>query len=70
MTSNDRVSVYLPLAAHEVCNRLAKERGLTKSGVMRQALGILQAAHDAAKEGYHVGIAESRENLRTILIAF
>jgi len=64
-----RVVIDLPDPAASVLDRLAEERNLTRPGVVRQALGILQAMHDGAKEGYLTGLTKDREKLDTVLVA-
>lgn len=49
--------------------RLGSERGLSRQALVLQALGVLQVAHDAAKEGYYHGLTRDRENLETVLVA-
>jgi len=64
-----RVNLDIPPAAHGVLSRLAKERGLSKPAVIRQALGVLQAMHDGAKDGYLTGMTKDRSKLDSVLVA-
>lgn len=64
-----RVNLDIPQPAADVLDRLAGERGLTRPGVIRQALGVLQAMHDGAKDGYITGLTKDRSKLDTVLVA-
>lgn len=64
-----RVNLDIPGPASEVLTRLAKERGLSKPALVRQAIGILQAMHDGAKDGYVTGMTKDRAKLDTVLVA-
>lgn len=64
-----RVNLDIPRPAADVLERLAKERGLSKPAVVRQAIGILQAMHDGAKEGFTTGMTRDRSKLDTVLVA-
>jgi predicted transcriptional regulator len=64
-----RMNLRFPPEVIETMDRLARERGLSRPAIMRQALGVLQVAHDAAKEGHYVGLTRTRENLETLLVA-
>lgn len=56
-------------STRETIDRIAKERGLARSGLVLQALGIMQTMHDAAKGGLYVGVTEHRDRLDTVLVA-
>ena len=64
-----RLNLRLPPEINAVMDRLALERGITHTAVVRQALGVLQAMHDGAKEGRYTGLTTQRENLETLLVA-
>lgn len=65
---NKRINLRLPPEITEIMTRLAAERGLSHTAVVRQALGVLQAMHDGAKEGCYTGLTKRRENLETLLV--
>lgn len=69
MNVQKRVVIDLSDPAAEVMIRLAEERGLSRPALIRQALGILQAMHDGAKEGYLTGLTKDRKKLDTVLVA-
>ena len=64
-----RVVIDLPRPIGAVIDRLAEERGLTRPGVVRQALGVLQVMHDGAKDGYMTGLTQDRSKLDTLIVA-
>lgn len=49
--------------------RLAKERNTQRTGLLLQAIGVLQTMHDGAKEGYVTGLTKDRSKLDTVLVA-
>lgn len=63
-----RITIDLPASIATVIDRLALERGLTRAGLCRQGLGVLQAMHDGAKEGFLTGMTRDREKLDTLLV--
>jgi predicted transcriptional regulator len=65
----DRLNMRLPIEVRTTVDRIAGERGLTRTAVMRQALGLFQAAHDGAKQGHYIGLTKNPENLDTLLVA-
>ncbi len=64
-----RLNLRLPPEIADVMDRLADERGLTHTAVVRQALGVLQAMHDGAKQGHYTGLTKNREDLEILLVA-
>jgi hypothetical protein len=70
MRDTTRITIDMPTTlVLSVIDRLAEERGLTRSALCRQGLGVLQAIHDAGKEGMHVGLVRDKRRLDTLLIA-
>lgn len=53
----------------ETIDRLARERNVARTGLVLQALGVLQLVHDSAKEGYFHGLTKDRGKLDTVLIS-
>jgi hypothetical protein len=62
------VALRVSTTTADTINRLARERNVRRSGLTLQALGLLQAAHDGAKEGYYLGMTKDRSKLDTVLI--
>ena len=69
MSKSIQFTLNLPPSAADVLNQLAAERGLTRTAVIRQALGYLQVAHEAAKDRKWIGVTSDREGLDTVLVA-
>lgn len=63
-----RITLRLPLSADPVLTRMCKERGMTRTALMRQAFGIYQTLHDGCKDGTYVGFTKDREALETVLL--
>jgi predicted transcriptional regulator len=63
------MNLRFPPDVISVVDRLAAERNVTRTILVRQALGVLQAAHDGAKEGHYIGLTKNRENLDTLLVS-
>jgi hypothetical protein len=68
MADTVRCNLYLPAEVVSSADRMAIEGGLTRKAVMVRALGVLQAIHDGAKEGYYTGQTRRREDLSVLLV--
>jgi hypothetical protein len=66
--SHTQFTLNLPPEAASVLRRLADERGLTRSAVIRQALGCLQIMHDAGQRGHYTGTTRCREALDVVIV--
>lgn len=68
---NVRLNVSLDVSAETgaAIRRLAKERNLQNTSLVLQALGVLQISHDAAKEGYYLGLSKDRSKLDTVIVS-
>lgn len=64
-----RIPFEFPTHLVPIIDRIANERGLTRSGLIRVGLGLVQATHEASKDGLHTGIVRDREKLDTLLIS-
>lgn len=63
-----RISLRVSSEAAKRIRVLAKERDQTVVGLVREAVGVLQSAHDGGKEGLYLGLTPHRENLQTVLV--
>lgn len=63
------VKLHVSPETFDAINRMASERNLPRNGLVLQALGVLQAAHEAAREGYYHGLTKDRANLDIVLIS-
>jgi|HubBroStandDraft_5_1064220.scaffolds.fasta_scaffold181021_2 hypothetical protein len=68
MAEYTRIVLDLPPPIVAVVDRLANERGITRPGLVRVAIGVLQAMQDGAKEGYLTGLTKDRDKLDTLLV--
>jgi hypothetical protein len=62
-----RVNLVLDDTAAAVLDRLCRERELTGTQLMRQALGVFQIVHEARRDGLYVGTTKTREDLDTCI---
>ncbi len=71
MSEQVRMDVKLRISqtTFDTIERLAAERNLPRTGLVLQAIGLLQVIHDAKKDGRHIGLTPHRENLETVLVA-
>lgn len=63
------VSLRVTRATADAIDRLAKERNSARTNLVLQALGVLQAMHDGAKDGYVAGLTRDRSKLDTVLVS-
>lgn len=61
-------AVRLPPTVYAAMERVAAERGLSKNACVRQALGVLEAMHNAAKLGRYVGSTPHRDALEQVIV--
>ena len=69
MTEFARLAIDVPKPLMAVIDSIAGERGITRSGLVRQALGVIKTMHEASVDGHHIGIVRDRTKLDTLLIA-
>ncbi len=62
------VNVRMAPAVRLVLDQLGEEHGLSRSAVIRRALGIMQAVDEARAFGRYVGTTKDRESLETIIV--
>ena len=63
-----RFSLRVSCEAADRIRALAKERDQTVTGLMREALGVMQTAHEGTRDGRYLGLTRHRENLETVLV--
>lgn len=68
MRENARINLRLSTEAAAKIRALADERDQTVVGLIREALGVLQTAHEGTKGGLYLGLTPHRENLQTVLV--
>jgi hypothetical protein len=69
MIDEGRINLRLPPVTANKVRALAKERNQTLVGLVREAVGVLQTAHQGGKDGLYLGLAKHRENLETVLVS-
>ena len=57
-----------PPATMEVLDSLSETHGLSRSAVIRRALGIMQAVDDCRQFGRYVGSTRDREALEVVIV--
>lgn len=67
MSEDTRINLRLSKQAADRIRVLAGARDQTMVGIVREALGILETAHEGRKAGLYLGLTAIRENLQTVL---
>ena len=68
MSGTVQVNIRISPAELAAADRIARERSVSRTTVLRQALGFLQVAHDAGQRGHYVGTHPDREAFQQIII--
>jgi Ribbon-helix-helix protein, copG family len=63
-----RLTVDVSRQLYDLLERVAEDQGVSKTDVIRRAVALMDAAHQAAKRGRKVGIAKHGEALETEFI--
>lgn len=63
-----RITVEVPASLASVIDQIALERGSTRANLLRNALGIIKAMHEGAKEGLYAGLVRDKRKLDTLLV--
>lgn len=63
-----RLSLQITTEVNDRLETIARETGVTKSDVLRKALGLIELAHRGKKEGKRLGFAKSDEVLETEIV--
>jgi hypothetical protein len=69
MTGFCRIAVDVPKSTATIVDRIAAERGVTRTSIVRHAISLLNATHEGAKEGLHAGLVRDKDKLDTLLVA-
>jgi len=67
-TEKVRLNVDVSRDLDDMLGAIAADYGTTKSDVLRRGIGLLKAAHDAARQGKRVGVAKPDQALDTEFI--
>ena len=60
--------IRLPPDAAQAVRQISEECDLSFIAVTRQAIALMKYAHEAGKDGRHLGLTPHRENLETVLV--
>lgn len=63
-----RMNVQLSQELADVIDGIAKEADANRTDVIRQALALMKVAHEARKEGKHIGIVADPDKLDSRII--
>lgn len=63
-----RIAVDVPTPLATNVDRLAAERGVTRTSIVRHALSIFFAIDEGAKDGLHAGLAHNKRKFDTLLV--
>lgn len=69
MTAFTRIAIDVPTPVATIVDRIAAERGVTRTGIVRHALSLLSAMHEGTKDGLHAGLVHDKRKLDTLLVA-
>ena len=64
-----RLAIDVPTPVIVTIDRIAAERGVTRTGIVRHALSILCAMDAGTKDGQHAGLVRDKRTLDTLLVA-
>jgi predicted transcriptional regulator len=68
MAEKVRLSLQLAPELDRMLEKIVTETGSTKTEVFRQALALMKVAHDAKRQGQHIGLVADRSRLDTEII--
>jgi predicted transcriptional regulator len=68
--SNEKVRLNLQVSRElsNVLDEIAESSGGNRTDVIRQALALMKVAHDAKKDGRHLGLVSERSKLDTEIV--
>jgi hypothetical protein len=68
MSEKRRWNMYFPLPVADLIDATAAELGLSRTAVVRRALGIMQAVDQEKQAGRYVGSSRDREALDVVIV--
>lgn len=69
MANITRIAVDVPVSTAAIVDRIAADRGVTRTSIVRHAISLLHATHEGAKDGLHAGLVHDKSKLDTLLVA-
>lgn len=70
MTANEKIRLSLQVSQelNQVLEEIAESTGSNRTDVIRQALALMRVAHNAKKEGRHIGLVSDARKLDTEIV--
>ncbi len=68
MADKVRLNLQVSSELNDVLEEIADNSGSTKTDVIRQALALMKVAHNAKKNGKHLGLVADADKLDTEII--
>jgi len=68
MSDKVRLNLQVSSELNNVLEEIADSSGSTKTDVIRQALALMKVAHNAKKNGKHLGLVADADKLDTEII--
>jgi metal-responsive CopG/Arc/MetJ family transcriptional regulator len=63
-----RVNLQVSLELNEILEKIADEASINRSEVIRQALALMKATHEARRRGKRVGFVSDPDKLETEIV--
>lgn len=63
-----RINLNISAKLHTELEQMADEQGVSRTELIRRALGLMKVAHQARKNGKFVGIADKAAKLDTVIV--
>jgi len=68
MVEKVRMNLQVSAELNELLERIASDTGSNRSEVIRQALALMKAAHEAKQKGKHIGFVTDPAKLDTEIV--
>lgn len=68
MANKVRLNLQLSSELNSTIETIADEAGTSRNDVIRQALALMKVAHDAKKQGKHLGLASNPDKFDTEIV--
>jgi hypothetical protein len=68
MAEKVRLNLQVSNELNNVLEEIADSTGSTKTDVIRQALALMKVAHNAKRNGKHLGVVEDPDKLDTEIV--
>jgi len=68
MRDTTRLTFEYPTELLDTVDEVARERGVSRTSLLRQGLGVMMALHSAKKDGLFAGLTRDRDKLDTLIV--